>query len=151
MLNTKYIDLHEFLRVRVTSSEAQRRALALALGVAISRMLPLPSSMVQDDLSLFDTELIHTADQLISEFNENIVVDIDEVRNTARSFWLARYQAAHGNDALVIPRGVGNFADRLFGLSVHVAPETITYLDDNAEVVLVLVNRIQGLLAKLAQ
>lgn len=147
MINTKYIELQEFLRVRIASSDAQRRSLALALGVAISRMIPLPTSAVIDDLSLFDTSLIHVADEHISAFNENIVVDIEEVRATARAFWLSRYQAAHGSSSLIIPRGEGGFADRLFGLSVHVSPDTIKYLNENAEVILVMINRIQGVLS----
>lgn len=151
MINIQYTELNAFLKEKILTTGDLKRATSIALGVAVSKLVPLPSSATDEITYQFDTVTVHTVFQYLSEFNENIVIDIDLAKETARAYWLMRYSAAHPDpNALSIPRGVGGFTEKIFNLSAFVNPKTLEYVNKYSEVMVVCVNRIQMLLKEVS-
>jgi hypothetical protein len=144
MINTAYIDLNNFFGERILDVVNRKKATSMAVGVAVAMLLPLPTAEVEDSVYQYNSFNVHLAVSYISEFNENIVIDIDLARDTARSFWLMRYSAVYPNlDVPFTPKGACTFSEKLFSTPLFVSPVVLEYLNKNSEVMVVLVNRIK--------
>jgi hypothetical protein len=133
MINTAYMD--------VTN---RKKATSLAVGIAVAMMLPLPTAEVEDGTYQYNSFAVHLAVSYISEFNENIVIDIDLAREVSRAYWLTRYSAAYPDLSVPFtPRGACTFTEKLFSTPLFVSPVVLEYLNKNSEVMMVLVNRIK--------
>jgi len=142
-MKTKYIELQSFLREKIRTIEDYKKATSIAVGVAISRMITLPTGDVGDVSDAFDTELRFTVMNLAGEFNEEIVIDIDLTFETARGMWLMRYSAAHPNLSVpILPMGTCGFLNKICNAHVYINPQILAYLDKYSELMVVLVNRI---------
>ncbi len=147
MINVDYVSFQSFLREKVKDVSTYKKTVSLALGIAISRMLPLPSSAVDSADYHYSATLIHTANMLACEFNENIVVDIDLVAQTARSYWMIRYTCAHPDiDVPMIATGDFGFLSKVNNVSRFINNDSYKFCDTNSEVLIVIINRCLRLL-----
>lgn len=147
MTNVDYISFQAFLREKIRDVSINKKAVSVALGISISRMLPLPSTAIDSADMHYSGTLVHTANLIINEFNENIVVDIDLVTQTARSYWMIRYTCAHPDiDVPILSIGDFGFISKINNASRYVNLDTYKFCDDNSELIVVLVNRITRLL-----
>jgi len=147
MINVDYVNFQSFVREKIKDASISKKALSIALGISISRMLPLPSSAVESaDIHYSDT-LMHTGNLIASEFNENVLVDIDLVTETARCYWMIRYTCAHPNlDAPIIYSGEFGFLSKINNVGRFINLDTYKFCDTNSELMIVLVNRCSRLL-----
>jgi len=149
MIKTEYLDLQSFLREKIKTTEDYKKATSIAVGVAVSKTLPLPNASMGEIVNHFDTVGRYLAKELIVEFNENIIVDIDLALETARSFWLIRYSAAYPDASMpVIPMGCYSFLEKLFNVCLFGNPETFKYVNQYSELMTVLVNRMMFVIKK---
>lgn len=147
MITTEYLSLVTFLREKINNVADTKKATSLALGVAVSKLIPLPTSTMQDISYQFDTIVVHRVNQYLAEFNENVVVDVDLARETARSFWLIRYSMANPDlDMLIIPKGPNTFVEKLSNVTLFANPKSIEFLNQYSEAMVAIVNRIQMLI-----
>lgn len=147
MTNVEYINFQAFLREKIKDVSINKKATSIALGIAIARMLPLPSTMVDSAAMHYSGSLVHTANLTISEFNENIVIDVDLVTQTARSYWMIRYTCAHPDiDMPILSVGEFGFISKIHNVSKYINIDTYKFCDTNSELMVVLVNRISRLL-----
>lgn len=147
MITTEYLSLITFLREKINNAADTKKATSLALGVAVSKLIPLPTSTMQDISYQFDTIVVHRVNQYLAEFNENVVVDVDLARETARSFWLIRYSMANPDlDMLIIPKGPNTFVEKLSNVTLFANPKSIEFLNQYSEAMVAIVNRIQMLI-----
>ena len=147
MIRTDYMALSQLFRDRITNYADTKRAVSLAVGVAVGVLLPMSDSPLTDATYNYDTVLVHSALPMFSEFNENIVINIDQAADTARAIWLLRHNCAFPDPtALAMPRGAGVFVEKLMNIGVYMNPSDQDYMNANAEVMIVLVNRIKAVL-----
>lgn len=147
MTNVNYINLQSFLREKIKDISINKKATSIALGIAIARMLPLPSTAIDSADMHYSGSLIHTANLIVSEFNENIVIDIDLVTQTTRSYWMIRYTCAHPDiDLPILSVGEFGFISKISNVSRYINLETYKFCDTNSELMVVLVNRISKIL-----
>lgn len=142
-MNIKYIDMQTFIREKIKDVGLSKKATSIALGIAISRMLPLPSTVVESPEMQYTTTLKQTATIMANDFNENIIIDVDLVAETARSYWLIRYTCAHPDISVpMISVGDFGFVSKINNVGRYINLDTYNFCDTNSEIMIVLVNRI---------
>jgi hypothetical protein len=147
MSKLNYIELQTYLREKVTDTAIYKKAVSIALGVAIARLLPLPSTCVEDASLHFATAVKQTANTFICEFNEAIVVDVDLVSQTVLSHWMIRYTCAYPDCSMpILSMGDFGFIAKINNVNRFINPETYKLCECNSELMVVLVNRITSVL-----
>lgn len=141
------IGLQAFLREKIKDINLHKKATSVGLGIAVSRMLPIPSSAVDAPETHYLFSVKATASELVSTFNESIVVDIELVSETARTHWLIRYANAYPDISLpMISCGEFGFLTKLAGAGRYVNADTFAFCEKYSELMVVLTNRITRIL-----
>jgi hypothetical protein len=145
MTNLKYLPIQSFINEKIKDVTTCKKATSIALGIAISRMLPIPSTIVDSVDLHYATTLKYTASLMVNDFNENIVVDIDLVESTIRSYWMIRYTCAHPDVNLpMISVGEFGFISKINNVGRFIDIDTYKFCDTNSELMVCLVNRISN-------
>lgn len=143
MTKLVYLALQQLIKEKAPDNTVAKKAASIALGVAVSRLLPVPSSQVESAEEHYSANVIAGASDMVSTFNEEIVVDIDLALETARGFWLIRYFNAYPQqDYLVTAGGEACFLLKLSGSVRYLNADTGAFCDANSEMMITLVNRI---------
>ena len=147
MAKMDVIEFGAFVRSKVTKAQDVQSSTSIVLGIAVSRMLPMPTGDLGALDMYYNTNSVFEADRLIGEFNESLVIDIELARQVARGFWKMRALAAASSTSNVLyPRGPESFFEKFFGVSSYLPKGVSDFLNANSEVMCVLLNRIQPLL-----
>ncbi len=148
-MKLQYIDLQAFIKEKVQDVVLNKKATSIALGIAIARTIPLPSTAVQSAEEHYTFQVRAAAEFEVSCFNENIVVDVDLVLETARLHWLIRYYSAYPDlGSPLMSTGDLCFLTKLSGAGRFVNNETNAFCEANTDLMIVLVNRINRVLAE---
>ena len=138
-------DLQQCARERLKSSADVKKALSIAVGIAISRGLTLP---VCDDggAAAYFTQVLSY--QVVAEaalFNEKLTISIDLAEETARAFWLIRYHHAYPGEVIPLTTEEdGHFMNKINGCGHLIAPDTFAFCQENANAMVALVNRVRA-------
>lgn len=122
-MNVRYL---EFIRcINEFEAAPGDRSCVIAQGVAmaIARHIPLPSAPVEAPTSYYTFTNLQSAKDLIAQFNEQVVFNVQEAVEAVRQFWMLRYNAAHPPVFPVINPGMG-FYDNVLGCAKWVDKET---------------------------
>lgn len=143
MTNLKYLDLQTFIRTKIPDAVVAKKAASIALGIVISRQLPLPTTEAESAESHYSFSVSASAAEMASVFNENILIDINLALETARSHWLIRYANTYPNlDTPLISIGQHDFLVKLTGACRYINDDTHCFCEKYSELMIVLVNRI---------
>lgn len=143
MTNLLYLDLQTFIRTKIPDAVVAKKATSIALGIVISRMLPIPSTESESAEGHYIHSVAASSAEMAAQFNENILTDIDLVLDTARSHWLLRYCNAYPNlDTPLISVGEFDFLVKLSGACKFINMETHCFCEKHNELMVVLVNRV---------
>ena len=143
MTKVAYISLTAFLKEKFPALDEAKKASSIALGVAISRLLPIPTAEVGNAEEHWARSVQRAAELLVAEFNENLVVNLDLALETARGFWLVRYFSAFPCvDSALASSGEGEFLLKLTGGLRFLNADTCTYCATNQVGMIQLLNRI---------
>lgn len=149
MTNFDLMDLVSYIRSRVKNASDIRKSSTLALGVAIGKTLAVSNTAMVNAVTYFDETLLGGVTQKVCEFNEGILVDVDEAIETARAIWFIRqFTVSPDTSSFVSPKGEQAFAEKFFGVPVYMKPETSAYLNKHSEVMITIINRITALLSQ---
>jgi len=147
MTKLAYVSLQTLIKEKAADTGTAKKATSLALGVAISRLLPMPTTQVESAEEHFAVNVRHLGELFIATFNEEIVVDVDLTAETLRGFWLVRYFSAFPQeDFLVAGNGDASFLLKLTGAVRYLNADTQAFCDENSEMMISLVNRITSVL-----
>lgn len=143
MTNLNYLDLQTFIRTKIPDAVVAKKATSIALGIVISRLLPLPTTEAESGESHYSFSAYATAAEMAAAFNENILVDINLALDTARSHWMIRYANTYPNVNLpLISIGEHDFLVKLTGACRYVNEDTHCFCEKYSELMIVMVNRI---------
>jgi hypothetical protein len=145
MNNIAYTQFNAYVRQTVKDPQNIIRAVSIALGISLSRKLPVTQGDLDQTLGAFDTQHIFTVRARAGVFNEEMNIDFDVVEQIARGFWRMRQQAVCPCDRIIMPKGTGGMVDKVFGAVLYLTPEYIDYMNKHAEVLITLINRIDAL------
>lgn len=146
MTNLDYLDFQQYVKEKVTDFSQIKKTISIALGLAIARQMPIPTSCVQHSEDHFSQFVLPAILLKSSEFNEQLVVDIDLVVDVARGWWLTRYAYAHPTELIFISSDKpGIFASKLAGTTQYFNEAEYDLCNKNPELMIVLINRITQL------
>jgi hypothetical protein len=141
------LNLQSFLREKIKDVNLHKKAISIALGIAISRMVPIPSSAVDSAESHFLFNVKTTASEIMSQFNEAIVVDVELVNETVRTYWLIRYANAYPDANIpMLASGEHCFLTKLAGAGRYLNADTHAFCEQHSQVMVTLCNRITRIL-----
>jgi hypothetical protein len=148
MINVNIQQYGAFVREKITRAQDVQMATSIILGIAVSRLLAVPAGTLDSLETHYNNTVVYDADGHISRFNESLVVDPQLAAQVCRGFWKMRALAyASSADAILFPKGPENFFEKIFGASSFLPQNVTEFLNKNSEVMIVLLNRIQPLLA----
>ena len=122
--------------------------ISLAIGLAISRTIPLPSSAVQEPDDFFNNSLQDTR-RLISLFNENVIFDMWEAEQIVRAIWMVRYNAMYPRQYPMLAFEGQTFFDALMGVSNAMSPVLTAFANKYAFPIFILCNVAGEVLSKI--
>ena len=94
------------------------RILAVAVGMSLGCRLPLPASVVADPHEYYTSHVERPVSRIVSDFNEQTILDVKYAAAMARNFWMMRYDAAHGCPRLGISEGLCSSISEGFFMSM---------------------------------
>ena len=149
MINLEYQNLINYVDERVKDKAIIKKLITVSLGIALSRHFQLPSSEVEYAEGYYIENLQVPFVQKTAEFNENVIVDIDLAVQTARAFWLQRYNCAYPAKTLPLPMdNTGHFMAAINGNGHLISPSTFDFCQANSKAVVAVVNRIRELISE---
>lgn len=138
-MDIKYLDFAGVADRLVVDASNRGRILAIAVALAVSSKLPLPSLALEVEPSnYYSTGVGMGANDYIGCFNEEIVFDVRYCRDAVRQFWLLRYSAAYPGAQFHYPPTLG-FVDSVVGATLYLAPELHEFCNEHKEVIFELV------------
>lgn len=146
MNKVKYSTLNSFLKLKVSDPAIFARSVSLALGVALARNAPLPTTRPESPRSYYGETVQMGIERAAAEFNENIVIDLDLTWQVARSLWLMRCGMTLPSPYIDLPETntPGDFFAGLSNAGFTMDPTTYAFLDANRVVIYVMANRISA-------
>ncbi len=145
-MNTLLLPISEY----VQKCAVDIRTTSIAVGLAVSRHLTLPSSEVESINMHFVSQVEATMNQYLSIINEDMVLDFDLATKTARNAYIIRYMAAYPKaDGSAILPSCGTFFERAFNVGTYFDDTTRAHCESNADAIISLTNRILAILPAL--
>jgi hypothetical protein len=129
-MQLKYIPFSQKVDSVVTNSVIRASIIAASLALATANMLHLPTTSVEDASSHFNFQVLPGVNQLVSEWNENMVFDARACIDQIKSLWMVRYTAAFPNSRPIYSFDLG-FFETMFGVNTFISAEHRKFLDDN--------------------
>lgn len=147
-MNIKLLPFVNALQALKLPVQDRQKVAAIAIGYAAACHAALPSSEVAEAQDYFRTTHAPAIRQVVSYFNEGVVIDTRAAEEFARNFWTMRYEAVHRCPRMdQIP---GDFFGSVFGAAKFFSEDTRKFCDANArdiqDVYLVACGRITEML-----
>jgi hypothetical protein len=149
MIDIQFSTLDAFIRSKLERAQDYEKVMGLCLGIAVARITAIPSSEVENIEQHWQQQVCYEAKKVICFFNEQLVVNVDAVMDTARQFYLARYSAAHP-PVQITPYfrdgEVGTFMEGYLGVSQHICADARSWLNKYPQAYTTICNRMVILL-----
>lgn len=143
MTRLDYLELQNYLRAKVTDPSLIKKTASIALGFALGRSVHLPSSAVDFSPNYYLQSVRPALALVATSFNEQILVDIDLVEQVTRTYWLKRYANAFPSELIPLSSVKdAPFMSKLSGTTALINPALHEFCEANAELLMVLINRI---------
>lgn len=113
--------------IKKHNKEDISKYLAVATGIAIARLLPLPESLLQGQDDTFNQDLIKCARDKVSIINELCIMDTTLALAVAKGVYQVRFRAVY-NDIIHVSKDECLWCD-VFGISVSLSNIDISDLD----------------------
>jgi hypothetical protein len=139
-----YTRVQDLLNKCVDDASCRASVLSVAVGLAFSRYVPVPSAPVNSPAGYYNTQVLETVTHGVGEINEHLVFDLREALNRARQFWMLRYGAAH-TAPLPIISTIG-FVDTIVNRGIYLDDDLVCFANDHKEAILRLTNEIECLI-----
>jgi hypothetical protein len=127
-MNPKFTEFNNLSNVVIADANMRVAILVSALALAISNTSHLPTSLVDNPTAYFNMQIMPTVSAVVSEWNEEIILDTKMCIEQARMFWLVRYTAAYPMSRPMYSANF-DFFDTITGVSLFVPTELFAFLD----------------------
>lgn len=137
-MNTLLLPISQY----VQQSAIDNCAVSIAAGMAAARFVNLPSSEVESISMHYVTNVEVLVNQLLSDINESVALDLECATQTARSAYLLRYSVAFPKtDGSVVLPSEGSYFEKYFSVGTYFDATTKCYLDKNPDTMINMINR----------
>jgi hypothetical protein len=139
----KYTHLPYIQAVAALSQDSvvRTRICAAAVAVVTAYVQALPSAPVELPEAYYTSICLALAKGEVGEYNEQAVLDVQSALSLTHKFWMMRYNSVH--QAALTPPKKGAFLSSLTGIARFFSDEEITFLNDYAEDIFMIVMAIQ--------
>ena len=131
-MNPKFTEFNNLSNVVIADANMRVAILVSALALAISNTSHLPTSLVDNPTAYFNMQIMPTVCSVVSEWNEEIILDTKMCIEQARMFWLVRYTAAYPMSRPMYSANF-DFFDTITGVAALIPPELQSFLDGSAK------------------
>lgn len=94
-MDIDFLSFDKFFRDRLTNSADYLEAISTCIGIGVSRILPIPSTELENPEYHWDANIRYQAVALIHMFHSNVPIDPEMAESVARSFWMVRHSCAY--------------------------------------------------------
>lgn len=140
MSTIAFLDMQEAIKIDTPDASLLKRIASVALGIAISRIVAMPTKAIGDANNYYLMELKSTVTDYIGHFNENMLIDVSQAHGAARAFWLTRYVNAYP-EGTINTGGEGCFLMRLAGGSRLLSRDLECFCEANVEAIFKGINK----------
>lgn len=141
-MDLKFSNLKNIVDRRLPDVTSRSPVLAAAVGFALARLAPLPSSAVEDELNYYNLSVSSAMCDLLNGLNESVIVNCNDAKQWSRNFWQMRYWAAHlSMNWVPVGPGVG-FFDSYNRADALLSADQFELLNKNRDVVFELANEL---------
>ena len=126
------------------------RVMQTALALAISNSSNLPSSPVESPSSYFILQIQQRAKNIVSIFNESMIIDPKAILDDVRAFWTVRYNSAHPISRQLYAKEY-SFFDGLAGVGLAISPLMYVFVNDNKASILFLAATVDEIISNLGE
>jgi hypothetical protein len=150
MINVKLVELNQRLKEIMSQSKVTDCKLfaTLAVGLSVGRSFPIPSQGIRIDLiqdAYSDIQI--SINEVLSNFNETILIDITLANEIARAYWCTRYTLAHPDlEIMTIACGCGSYLEKQAGIMTYFSQEQQDLINQNSDQLIHAVNAITNAL-----
>ena len=133
-MKAQYLPLLEAADKSITDVNARARVLAVAIASAVSLTALLPSTAVESPSSFYITSVAERTRSMLSEFNENMVFDLQYALEAAQVLWMVRYGAAHPRPVALVDCACSLFEIQS-GAAHYVSPELRAFTEAHKQTI----------------
>ena len=149
MINLKHVELKEYLATKIPDYTLIKKTLSIALGIALARIAPLPTSAVETAQDHYNVHVRTNATRQACEFNEQVIIDVDLVESITRAHWLMRYNAAYPTPIIALTWIEGtHFSSKLNGTAGLISKDVHDYCEAQSDLMILTINKILLILAE---
>lgn len=135
-----------------SGSLEQNKVIALALAMAISKIMVIPSAPVDDEMNYYDSNVLNTVQEAISQVNELALIDTRITLEFTRILWKARYRTLYPSGKIFLNVTTNSFTSALasfFGFGNILTAEILSIVDKNNDQLFPLTNGFSALVTEL--
>ena len=130
-MNPSFLSLNTRVQEALPDVTCRGLVLAAAVGISLSRNLPLPSSVVEDPTNYYNMQCLGSVKDSVGNINENLVLDCKGAMEWTRNLWLVRYYAAHPQPFTYYGGDNGSFFESFFNASTLISIEGRKLLEES--------------------
>ncbi|WP_144106609.1 hypothetical protein [Paraburkholderia sp. BCC1886] len=94
-MRTQFLGFYSACDRAIQALDCRGRIIGTAVALAAARLASLPSSEVDAPGNHYNLTVLSQVNELLGQFNEQVVFDVRCALTAAREFWMLRYEAAH--------------------------------------------------------
>lgn len=141
-MDPKYTNVKNIIDRRLPDVTSRSPVLSAAVGFALARLAPLPSSAVEDELNYYNLSVASTMCDLLNGLNEAVIVNCNDAKQWVRNFWQMRYWAAHLSMVWSPVLAGASFFDSFNRADALLSVDQFDLLNKNRDVVFELANEL---------
>lgn len=135
-----------------SGSLEQNKVIALALALSISKLMPMPSASVDDEMNYYDSNVFGVTQDAVSQVNELSIVDTRITLEFSRILWKARYRTLYPSGKIFLNVSTPTFTSAFasfFGFGNTLTEEILNITDKQHTQLFPLANGFTALLTEL--
>jgi len=131
-MNPKFNEFNNVSNLVIRDASERVAITVAAVALAIAMKAHLPTSLVDNPTAYFNMQIMPSVNSIISEWNEEMILDTNNTIEQCKMFWLVRYTAAYPMSRPMYSANF-DFFDTVFGVSALITPEFHAFLDGTAK------------------
>ena len=131
-MNPKFNEFNNLSNLVITDASQRVVITVAAVAMAIAMKAHLPTSLVDNPTAYFNMQIMPSVNSIVSEWNEEMILDTNVCVEQAKMFWLVRYTAAYPMSRPMYSANY-DFFDTIFGINRFVTPNLHSFLDGAAK------------------
>lgn len=137
-----YLCVKHIIDKHLPDVTTRSNVLAAAVGFALARCAPLPSSPVEDASNYFNITVSPVVRDRVGAVNEQLIIPVNDTLQWARALWQVRYASAHPARNWVPSLDACTFFESFGQADTFLSPQQRELLNGKREVIFLIANEL---------